>query len=394
VRPWTRMGLGIAALALASSSGARAEPHEAEPARLSDLTDELQRIQIRMAQGDKTAYPEQLKQLRAMGAAIAAAKPETWKKRGEVDSLVIYVLSGGAIGDVGPLLKSDALLESERPLARGALAYITNHEADAVEAFAKIDLDELDARLAGQVAFARSVLETKRDPKTAISLLDWARLVAPGTLVEEAALRREIAVVAESGDAPRVAMLTRQYATRYPDSLYAEDFFRELARLIARYGLADEPANYLLLSGAAAELPADSRRAFLLNIAKAAVVNGRFDAASAAANEALKSARPGSPAADRARLYLDAGRILSDGYDAAASDLGGLSASELDRSDAGLLASVRSVAAQLRTPPSPGAVEGQSDASSKVKPEGSALTIVKAEEALKRTAGFAEGAAP
>ena len=56
----------------------------------------------------------------------------------------------------------------------------------------------LDARLAGEVAFARSVLETKRDAKTAVDLLDWARLLAPGGLVEEAALRREIALLAEA----------------------------------------------------------------------------------------------------------------------------------------------------------------------------------------------------
>ena len=56
-------------------------------------------------------------------------------------------------------------------------------------------------RLAGQVAFARSVLETRRDPKAAIARLDWARLLAPGGLVEEAALRREIGLLAEARDA-------------------------------------------------------------------------------------------------------------------------------------------------------------------------------------------------
>ena len=150
----------------------------------------------------------------------------------------------------------------------------------------------LEPRLAGEVAFARSVLATKRDQKAAVSFLDWARLVAPGGLVEEAALRREIALIAEARDAPRAAMLTRQYATRFGASLYAADFFRELARLIARFGLADDPANYQLLSGAAASLPPDGRRDFLLTLAKAAIVNARFEAAAAAAAEVIKSAPP------------------------------------------------------------------------------------------------------
>ena len=86
---------------------------------------------FRIAQGDKAAYPAQLNQLKTIGAAIATASPETWKNKREADSLVIYILSGGPLADVAPLLKGDAVVESERSLARGALAYVTNHEADA-----------------------------------------------------------------------------------------------------------------------------------------------------------------------------------------------------------------------------------------------------------------------
>jgi chemotaxis protein MotC len=367
-----------------------------EPARISDMANDLQRIQMQMAQGDKSAYPSQQKLLRAMGAAITAAKPETWKDRREADSLVIYILSGGALADVVPLLKGSAVLDANSALARGAVAYITSHEADALDLLSKVDLNALEPRVAGQVAFARSVLETTRDRKAAVSFLDWARLVAPGGLVEEAALRREIALVGEAGDAQRVAMLTRQYVTRFVASIYAADFFRELARLIARFGLADDPANYQLLSGAAASLPPDSRRDFLLTLAKAGIVNARFDAAAAAAAEALKSALPDSIDEARGRLYLDAAQLLSDGYDAARADLRTLAASKFDRSDAGLLASFRNVAAQLRTAPSAGAVEAQGGKPGDgEKAAASARTIGLAEEALKRTEkmAVADGAA-
>ena len=65
----------------------------------------------RIAQGDKAAYPAQLDQLKTIGAAIAAASPETWKDKREADSLVIYILSGGPLADVAPLLKGDAVIE-------------------------------------------------------------------------------------------------------------------------------------------------------------------------------------------------------------------------------------------------------------------------------------------
>ncbi len=121
----------------------------ADPPKISDLVDELRRIQFRVAQGDKAAYPAELGQLKTIGAAIATASPETWKNKREADSLIIYVLSGGALADVGALIKGDAVLESERSLARGAVAYVTSHETDAIALLRKTDLTALDARLAG-----------------------------------------------------------------------------------------------------------------------------------------------------------------------------------------------------------------------------------------------------
>ena len=148
----------------------------ADSAKISDLIDEMQRIQVRIAQGDKAAYPAQLNQLKTIGAAIATASPEIWKNKREADSLVIYILSGGSLSDVAPLLKGDAIVESELPLARGALAYVTNHEADSIDLLGERDLTALDPRLAGEVAFARSVLETKRNAEGGSGS---SRLVAP-----------------------------------------------------------------------------------------------------------------------------------------------------------------------------------------------------------------------
>jgi chemotaxis protein MotC len=393
VRPRACSAFLLAAFVLTEPAGA-----QIETARLSFMADDLQRIQIRMAQGDKSAYAAQLKQLKAMDVAIAAAKPEAWKDRREAESLVIYVLSGGTLGDVVRLLKDDVLPETDRTLARGAVAYITSHEADALDLLGSVDLKALEPRVAGEVAFARSVLAAKRDDEAAVALLDWARLVAPGGLVEEAALRREIELVAKARDAARSAMLTRQYATRFGASLYAADFFHELASLIARFGLADDPENYQLLSDAAAGLPPDALRDFLLTLAKAAIVNARFGAASAAAAQVLKSAPKDSLEEARGRLYLDASRLFSDGYAAARADLQTIAAAKFDRSDAGLLASIRNVAAQLRTAPSSGAVEAQgAEPVDKEEARGSQQTIGLAVEALKRTeqtVAAGQGAAP
>ena len=379
-----RFALIFAVLLATAPAGA-----EVGSVRISDMTDELQRIQTRIAKGDKAAYPAELSQLKAIGAAIAAARPETWRDKREADSLVAYVLSGGSLPEVAPLIGNDAVIESERPLARGAVAYITNHQAEALRLLNSIDLSELDNRIAGQIAFARSILETKRDRKEAVSMLDWARLLAPGGLVEEAALRREIALLVEAGDAERAARLTGEYAIRFGASLYAKEFFRELARLVGRTGLVEDPANYALFSRVALALSAEGRLDFQLTLARAAIVNGRFKAAFAAATEALRGARPNSSDETRARLYLNAVQIFSDGHDSALANLQGMSSSTLDRSDAALLAAFRAAAAQFKLTASPGAMEAQAASGRDETGGGAALTIRDAEAALERTAGLA-----
>ena len=143
------------------------------------------------------------------------------------------------------------------------------------------------------------------------------------------------------------------------------------------------------MSSAAATLPTDSRRDFLLTMAKAAIVNGRLSAASAAAAEALRGAPPNSLEEARARLYLSTARIFTDSYDVALAALQSIAGSKLDRSDAALLAAVRSAAAQLRMVPSAGAIQAQGASPEEAKANETALRIGQAEAALKRTANIA-----
>jgi chemotaxis protein MotC len=390
VRRQALLAAALAALAVSAPPHVDAEPPE--PATFSSMADDVQRLQTRIAEGDRSAYPTEMDALKTMAQAISAAAPETWSDKREADALVVYVLSGGALPPVVSLVRDDKLVESERALARAALAYVTNHEADALELLGGVDLTALDVRLAGPIAFARSVLKARKDPKAAIADLDWARLLAPGGLVEEAALRREIGLLAEAHDAARMAQLSRQYAERFAASLYAPDFFRDLALTIARTGLAEDPDNFRRLSKAAARLPGEGQRDFLLTLAHASTIGGRFDAAALAASEALRRAAPGGVAEARGRLYLNAGRIFSgDAYESALAELRQISVAKLDRSDAALLTAALGAATQLRATPDPEAVLAQAPAGSGAGNDGEPSTIHSAEEELRRTESLAAG---
>jgi chemotaxis protein MotC len=357
---------------------------------ISELTSDLQALQARIATGDKAAYAAQSGRITAIGAAIGAAKPEVWQAKSETDAIVIYLLSGGESREIVRVLDSGAVPASETPLIRGALAYVLGNEDEAVKRLLGLDPRGLGLRLAGPVAFAQSVLETKRDPAKAMALLDLARLLAPGTLIEEAALRRETMLASDQRNVDRVAMLSRQYATRFGASIYADNFLQSLADALTQTGTIDSPANFAKFNALFAALPPETRRAFLLGVARAAMLDGKVEVAGAAAGGALGVVVADSRDEARCKLYQGMARILTPEYDSGLAELQTLAVAKLDRGDQELLVRARGIAAFLREPladivqhpatASPPPVAGDNDAATQ--------TIALAEASLERTASL------
>ena len=358
---------------------------------ISALAADLQTLQVQIASGDKSAYAAQPERLKAIGAAIVAAKPEVWQSKSETDAAIIYLLSGGQPREIVQLLESGAVPKSEVSFMRGAVAYIVGNEAEAKKLLGDIDPRTLDLRLAGQVAFAQSVIETSRDEKKAIALLDLARLLAPGSLVEEAALRREILLAGNQRDIDRFVSLSRQYATRFGSSVYADNFLQGLAAAVLQASLIEDFPSFQKFSVLLSSLTPDIRRGFLLTIARAEALDGKFAIAGLASAEALRAAPSDSADEARGRLYEAAARILTPEYDNGVAELQSVAPSKLDKRDQALLGAVRGVAAYLREPP--GDVDPGHEQASPAPPQGendeAAATIALAEAAISRAAALA-----
>ena len=377
VEAFVALTLGIGACAPASAQS------------ISALAADLQTLQVQIASGDKSAYAAQPERLKAIGAAIAAAKPEVWQSKSETDAAIIYLLSGGQPREIVQLLESGAVPKSEVSFMRGAVAYIVGNEAEAKKRLGDIDPRTLDLRLAGQVAFAQSVIETSRDEKKAMALLDLARLLAPGGLVEEAALRREISLAGNQRDIDRFVSLSRQYATRFGSSVYADNFLQGLAVAALQASLIEDLPSFQKFSVLVSSLTPDVRRGFLLTIARAEAVNGKFAIAGLASAEALREAPSDSADEARGRLYEASARILTPEYDDGLAELQRVTPSKLDKRDQALLGAVRGVAAYLREPP------GEPDPGHEQAPppqggnDEAAATIALAEAAISRAAALA-----
>jgi hypothetical protein len=98
-------------------------------------------------------------------------------------------------------------------------------------------------------------LISKENPGEAIRLLDLARVLAPGTLVEETALRRELVLADEIADIDKFTFLSSEYIWRFPNSAYF-DSFRQRFVSSAVFGLTVKPCPAAL----AAEPPASMSR--------------------------------------------------------------------------------------------------------------------------------------
>ena len=341
-----RLALGLVACGFTLTASASAEEAAVSPVQ---LVSNLQNVQAALAQGDPAALGAQPKLLREIAEAFTAAKPEVWQNSRNVRAAVIYLLSGGQPRVVIRVLEGGGVPKDDENLMRGAIAYELGHETEARRLLGALDPKSLELTLGGQVAFVQSMLLTTLDPDKAVGLLDVARLLSPGGLVEEAALRREVALLGEiARNADKFMALAIEYMNRFPKSPYSDNFLRTFAASLPRLRLAEDVENFSRFEAMTTSLGRDDRRTLFLTIARTALVSGGIAMADVAASKALALAAPDSVEGARARLYQAAARTLTDQYEAGIASLRTIDAKKLPKPDATLLTAARTVALRIR----------------------------------------------
>jgi chemotaxis protein MotC len=319
---------------LGSAAGAEAAG-DAEPPY--ELVRRLQALQDEIAHGSTEAFVAQRSLLAEIDERLAATPAEAWQDERNARAIVTYVLSGGNPAALRNLIEKAPLPHVDDRLVRGALAYLDGNIGAAGELLAEIDAAKLPASMGSQVALAQSALVVAAEPEKAGALLDLARLLSPGTLAEEAALRRQIFVVDQLGDVDKFEALSRQYLERFRHSAYAGNFRQRFAAALTRMEFINDAAEFDRLDDMLSELDPASRLDLYLTISRAAVTLGKATAASLAAERALALADPAGPDAARARLYRAAvATIARDGLEPALGDLQAIDAAVLEPADAAL----------------------------------------------------------
>lgn len=268
-----------------------------------ELMRTLQSLQDRMARGDVQAIAAQRALMVQIDKSFMAADPTVWQDNRNAAAAVTYVLSGGRPEILARLVALDPPPSIDRRLVQGVLDYANGKPDEAATLLADIEPTGLPASMAGQVAIAQAALAVRNDPVKAMQLLAVARLMAPGTLVEEAAIRRQLLVADRQRNEDQVRSLARQYLDRFRHSVYAGNFRVRFAAALSHMSMLDSEDHFGELDDMLAMVEPESRCDLYLTVALASAVSGRATAARLAAERASGLAIAGSREEMRAKLY-------------------------------------------------------------------------------------------
>ena len=216
-------------LAAAISFSAPPSNSTAEPIQPAEEVRALARVQDGLGNGKQGSIALQRLLVSRISKQFRRAPSETWSKRRNAIAAIKYLVSGGnpsfADGDAVVL----GMPESLNPLFLASRAYAKGQVAEAARRFAKINPREVDPSLGGHVALIKSLSISAKDQAGALRLLDDARLLGVGTLVEEAALRRQIGVLVHQAPRQLFQRLSLRYVRRFQKSFFASAFRQHLA---------------------------------------------------------------------------------------------------------------------------------------------------------------------
>ena len=272
-------------------------------------------LQERVAHGDETAPALQRDAVQEIAQQLKAFPLEAWHDPRNRQALIKYALSGGDPELLRATLGQKLFAESELPLAEGALAYAEGQRSVALRLLEQVDVFKLPPSLAGHVALVKAIVVGNADLARVIRLSDEARLLSPGTLVEETALRLAIEAAISQGNSAKFEALAGRYFRRFPRSPYLTSVIRPVARAIAEGGYAERPEGARWVHGVVHYLDPQKLVQFYAALAEVGLGSAKLTTTVNAARMARKYARDGSPEYAWTQAYEGAALVI--GSDAA-----------------------------------------------------------------------------
>ncbi|WP_421578755.1 chemotaxis protein MotC [Shinella sp. M31] len=339
--------------ALGAGASARAEsPEDIEPYK---MIRSLQYVQDTVVLGDHSAMEMQRFLLTTIDDRLRTAEPSVFDDPRNVDAALVYAMSGGNPETLELLIKKDVDGHFDSRLTDALRAYLSGRGTQSVKSLAEIFPEYKRSRVGPYLALVSANSVIRKDPALALTYFDWARLVAPGTIVEEAALRRSIFITSEAGWTDKSMVYANRYARRYLRSPYASQFADLFVKLAVDHfdELKEEDILEVL-----SFMDVPRQREVYLRMARLAAITGKNKLATLAATRAQMLSDDGESVPKvLADLYSGLASVPSGDVATAMEAIAAIPDDKLSPKDRALKAAAKAVAEEVLRAPETAAVE-------------------------------------
>ncbi|MCG5477226.1 MAG: chemotaxis protein, partial [Sinorhizobium fredii] len=305
----------------------------------------LQYVQDSVVLGDHSAIEMQRFLLNEIDKRLRAADEAIFRDPRNVDAALVYVMSGGNPETLDYLTDRDVEGNFDARVAEALRQYLRGKGPLIVENLSRAAPEYKNSRVGPYLFLILGNATSQQDPVAAMKYYDWARLTAPGTIIEEAALRRSVSLAVQAGDPEKGFRYALNYARRYLTSPYASQFadvFVELA--VTHFDETVEKRVAEIL----AFMDQSRQREVYLRVARRAAIGGNQTLARLASGRAEELARDGGGQSQLlANFYEGLAAVPSEDVFTAAQTLAAIPDEKLSPRDRALREAARAIAQEV-----------------------------------------------
>lgn len=346
-----------AGLALLSSAvGVSAAGLEAEPYK---LVRSLQRIQDEIADGDKSAIGMQFELTKLVDKSFRRLDRKKFADPTTARALLAYSMLGGNPKTLEKHLSDIGGADNEYVrLGAAILSYQKGASHNALAQLKMIDPRSIGGMFGASLALIRGLI-TENDKAARVDF-DTARLLAPGTLIEEAALRRLMSIHRRAEEPEAFLRVSSRYARRFVASPYALQYAQEFTAGVTVMGDRMDTETVIEILEF---LPEAYRQSMTLRLMHNATLDGKSELVAriaafapgrtsghAQAESSPAESGSGSESEMRQDFYAKISQVTSENVREVAEELRSYDAESLSEGERNLLRAVLAVADAVTDP--------------------------------------------
>lgn len=313
------------------------------------LVRSLQTIQDKVIAGDIDSLEVQRYLLNEIDRRLRTIDMAVFDDPRNVDAALIFAMSGGNPDTLDILAERDVEGNFDNRVTSILRRYLSGRGSTATSQLKDVVPEYRNTRIGPYLELigANALMENQTD--VALKFFDWARLEAPGSIVEEAALRRSLAITSQKGDAKRAMPYARRYARRFMNSPYASQFADIFVSLAMDHKDALPPPE---IKAVLSLIERKRQREIYLRLGRRAAIGGDKELAEFAAREArrLSNSEDSSQLA-LAELYSGLVNVPTDGIEKVLRDLAEIPDKSLSPKDRFLRDAARVIGEEVLRPP-------------------------------------------